>query len=126
MGIDRWVARTRRGRLQEAHLTQLAPGIVRGILNKYSEEHLRHLQPGTRWAYVKVPEISKAWHPISLICSGKSSMIHVQSWGTWTKELFEKAASNDKLTMKLDGPYGSPLAPWHTHTPQRDHRGTLI
>jgi len=62
--LDRCSAWVARGRKLEGRLTKLSPSVVRLDLPKAPAHRFGHSANGTRWTYIKVPEVSGDWRAL--------------------------------------------------------------
>ena len=66
-----------------------------------------------QYCFLNVAEVSLLeWHPFTISSSDpRKIMLHIKECGpgTWTGNLFQAIGRGDKLTVSLDGPYGSAI-----------------
>lgn len=103
--IDRMCSWSSRGRPHRAQLASLTPEVVRMSFN-FGISHQRPLAPGSRWVYIKVPEMSHEWHPFSITGPADVAVLHVKVAGDWSRLLCSMAQSRHAVEVAVDGPYG--------------------
>ncbi|CAE7948581.1 FRO6 [Symbiodinium sp. KB8] len=66
--------------------------------------------PGTRWVYLHERGVSRMqWHPYSVIQNGHRAQVLLKGVGDWSESLC-KQVSQEALKLRIEGPYGKPMA----------------
>merc|ERR1719265_2898891 len=85
--VDRINAFRTRWRRRKARLWSLTPSMARLRVSLGSLPSQCSLEPGTRWLYVKVPSISREWHPFSITGPQDHAELHIKASGDWSQSL---------------------------------------
>jgi len=64
------------------------------------------LTPGTRWLHIKVPCMSREWHPYSITGHAHETVLHIKAVGDWSRRLCSLAGTTNEIKVLVDGPYG--------------------
>jgi predicted ferric reductase len=104
--IDRMCALGVVWKRHEARLIPLTTDCVRLSLPLGTFPNPPALQPGTRWLYLKIPSMSREWHPFSITgpCSGAD--LYIKASGDWSRSLCAYGQSCRTVNVRVDGPYG--------------------
>ena len=94
----------------------------RFVILKMKRPTLFVFKPG-QYAFLRVDDIDRAWHPFSIASDPESSeiefYIEVFGDGSWTEKLFSKLKNHDhcqKLYIDLLGPFGTALVKEESYT----------
>ena len=93
----------------------------RFVILKMKRPTLFVFKPG-QYAFLRVGDIDRAWHPFSIASDPDSSeiefYIEVFGDGSWTEKLFSKLKNDkrQKLDIDLLGPYGTALVKEESYT----------
>jgi len=98
--VERLYARCQRRR-SRAQLELLFPNLLKLSVSVSCQ---KALVPGSRWLYIKVPCLSREWHPFSI--TGTDATILVKAVGDWSQGLCSLAESHSEIDLLTDGPYG--------------------
>lgn len=90
---------------REASIRNLTDSVVEVRILKKDFDY----NPG-QYVFISVPEISLfQWHPISISSSPHQHEVtlHIRKRGSWTKALHHLATAKKRISILLEGPYGS-------------------
>ncbi|CAE7025253.1 FRO6 [Symbiodinium sp. CCMP2456] len=74
--------------------------------------------PGTRWVYLHERGVSRMqWHPYSVVQNGHRAQVLLKGAGDWSESLC-KQVSQEALKLRIEGPYGKPMAQSSTLPPR--------
>jgi predicted ferric reductase/Ca2+-binding EF-hand superfamily protein len=109
--LIRYFIKTRRMKVIE--LKSLAEGVTSVLLRKPKR---MNFYPGD-FVRLQIPKISAhEWHPFTISAAPESSQfaVHVRNIGDWSGALHnlsrKNGMSHQKLTARIDGPYGAPTS----------------
>lgn len=111
--------------LQQMHVVHIQRFVVspdRSVATlyfDYNELQERTVNPD-QVLFLQVPSVSRVqWHPFTLAADPKAregatsgtAVIHVKSFGYWTKEMISQLVRRGSITAHVDGPYGGHQSP---------------
>jgi len=101
-------SRERHPEVATAVLCQNGPSSI--VLLTWSATTPSSETPGHRWVSICADSISKyQWHPFSVIeCCGQRHVL-IKGLGDWTQSVCQLVASNEPLSVRVEGPFGRPF-----------------